>query len=74
MGELIGIAEYARRRGLNQRSTRQKAREGGFKTVRKIGGIYVIDEDEEPVDHRIKSGKYIKKGITDEVAEEEEQS
>ena len=65
MGELIGIAEYARRRGLNQRSTRQKAREGGFKTARKIGGIYVIDEDEEPVDHRIRSGKYVKKDNTE---------
>ena len=69
MGELIGITEYARRRGLNQRSTRQKAREGGFKTVRKIGGIYVIDEDEEPVDRRIRSGKYVKTKVTEEEEE-----
>lgn len=58
MGELIGLTEYAERHGKSPRTVRQKAQSGSFKTARKIGRNWVIDEDEPYVDNRVISGKY----------------
>ena len=49
---LISLAEYAARHGKSDRTVRQKAEAGGFKTAQKIGRNYVIDEDEPYTDLR----------------------
>ena len=56
---LITLVEYARRIGKNPMVVRQKAARGGFKTARKAGRDWWIDEAEPFVDRRISSGKYI---------------
>lgn len=58
MGRLISLTEYAIRHGLHPVSCRSKARRGGFKTAKKIGRDWLIDEDEPNIDRRVKSGKY----------------
>lgn len=58
---LISLAEYAGKHGKDPASARQKALRGGFQTAKKIGRNWVIDDAEPWPDHRIKSGKYIKK-------------
>ncbi len=57
---LISLAEYAEKHDRNPASVRQMALRGGFKTARKIGRNWVIDENEPYPDRRIKSGKYVK--------------
>lgn len=56
---MIPLKEYAERLGKNPVIVCQKAIRGGFKTARKIGRDWFIDEDESYVDNRVKSGKYI---------------
>lgn len=56
---LISLAEYARRLGKSPIDMRRRAREGKFRTARKIGRDWVIDENEPFVDLRVKSGRYI---------------
>lgn len=56
---LISLTEYARRNGRDPASARQMALRGGFKTARKIGRNWVIEEDEDYPDHRMKSGNYV---------------
>ena len=56
---LITLKEYAERCGRKLVSVRQKMHRGGFKTARKIGRQYFIDEAEPYVDERIISGAYI---------------
>lgn len=58
---LVSLAEYALARGRDPSTARHKALRGGFKTARKIGRNWVIDDQEEWVDDRVKSGRYIKK-------------
>lgn len=58
MGKLISITEYAKKHGRNRYTVIQKIERGGFKTARKIGRMWVIDEDEPYIDGRVKSGKY----------------
>ena len=59
--ELISIAEYAKLNGLASSTVRERAIRGAYKTARKIGHNWVIDKNEPHVDHRITSGKYVKK-------------
>lgn len=56
---LISLVEYAEKHGKNPDTLRQLALRGKFKTARKIGRNWAIDEDEPYIDGRIKSGKYI---------------
>ena len=56
---LIPLKEYAERLGKNPVTARQKALRGGFKTAKKMGRDWFIEEDEPYEDNRIKSGDYI---------------
>lgn len=55
--ELISLAEYARRNGIDPATVRQRVNRGAYRTARKIGRNWVIDKNEPHVDHRFKSGK-----------------
>lgn len=48
----ISLAEYARRHGRQPATARQMAHRGGFKTAKKVGRDWLIDEDEPYPDHR----------------------
>lgn len=56
---LITLKEYALRHGRDPVVMRQKAIRGGFKTTRKMGRDWFIEEDEPLIDGRVKSGKYV---------------
>ncbi len=56
---LIPLKEYAERIGKNPANMRQKANRGMFKTAKRIGRDWFIDDQEEYVDGRIKSGNYV---------------
>lgn len=58
--ELISLAEYAKLKGINPATVRQRALRGAYQTAKKIGRNWVIDKNEPHMDHRVKSGKYIK--------------
>ena len=51
----ISLVEYAQRNGKEASTVRQKALRGGFKTARKIGRNWVIDEDEPYCDNRLRA-------------------
>lgn len=53
---LISLAEYAEKNGRKHSSARCMAIRGSFKTARKIGRNWVIEESEPWPDHRYKSG------------------
>lgn len=55
---LITLKEYAERIGKPRDTVYHKAIRGGFKTARKLGRDWFIDEDEPYGDRRIKSGNY----------------
>lgn len=50
----ITLKEYAERHGRALATVRQKAYRGGFKTARRVGRDWFIDEDEPLVDNRRK--------------------
>ncbi len=56
---LITLKEYAERLGRNPQVVYQKAARGTFRTARKIGRQWFIEETEPYNDCRITSGKYI---------------
>lgn len=56
---LILLKEYAKRLGKNHVVVLQKAARGTFKTARKIGRQWFIDEDEPYLDARVKTGNYV---------------
>jgi hypothetical protein len=56
---LISLGEYAKKHGRDPSGFRAKAIQGKFQTAKKIGNMWVIDEDEVYIDHRITSGKYV---------------
>jgi hypothetical protein len=56
---LISLMEYAKKHGKARASAEKKAQRGGFKTARKIGRNWVIDDDEPYPDRRVKTGKYV---------------
>lgn len=53
-GELISLGEWAKKNGIDPATARQRANRGAFETAKKIGNIWVIDENEELIDHRKK--------------------
>lgn len=56
----ISLTEYAKANDRNPATARQMAGRGGFKTARKIGRNWVIENTESWPDRRIKTGKYRK--------------
>ena len=56
---LISLTEYAKLHGIAPANARLYAKNGKYKTARKIGRNWVIDRDEPHTDNRIKHGKYI---------------
>lgn len=56
---LISLVEYAKRHGRNPATVRQMALRGGFKTAKKIGRDWVIDDQEPYPDHRRKEQKNV---------------
>ena len=54
----ITIKEYAERHGLQHSSVRHRCERGCYKTARKLGRDWVIDEDEVFLDRRVKTGQY----------------
>lgn len=57
---LISLIEYAKLHGKSRKSAEAMAQRGGFKTAKKIGRNWVIDDKEEWPDRRVKTGKYKK--------------
>lgn len=51
---MISLVEYAKNHGIEPVTARQRAARGAFETAQKIGRNWVIDEDEEYIDHRKK--------------------
>ena len=49
----ITITEYAARHNRSPVTVRQKALRGGFKTARRVGRDWLIDEDEPYTDNRL---------------------
>lgn len=49
---LIPIKEYGEKHGVSHEIMRQRCGRGSFKTARKMGGSWFVDENEEFVDHR----------------------
>lgn len=62
---LISLVEYARRHEKDPATARQMALRGGFKTARKIGRNWVIEDSEPWPDRRVKSGRYIRAARTE---------
>lgn len=56
---MILLTEYADRHGKERSSVVHKANRGTFKTARKIGRQWFIDEDEPYSDARVITGKYV---------------
>lgn len=56
---MITLKEYAIRNGRNIRGTRNKACAGDFKTARKMGRDWIIDENEPYIDQRVTDGKWV---------------
>lgn len=60
--EFITVKEAAEKWGLSERRLQTMCNEGIIPGVMKFGHAWAIPGDaEKPVDHRIKTGKYIKK-------------
>ncbi len=55
--ELISLSEYARLNRIDPATVRQRALRGAYRTARKIGRNWVIDKNEQHIDHRNKTDK-----------------
>jgi hypothetical protein len=53
-GALISLSQWAEDHGIDPATARQRAGRGAFRTARKIGRNWVIEADEELIDHRRK--------------------
>lgn len=51
---LISLVEWAQKHGIDPATARQRAGRGAFQTAQKIGRNWLIDSDEELIDHRKK--------------------
>lgn len=56
---MIPLKEYAERLNKNPQVVYQKAARGTFRTARKIGRQWFIDESEPYNDSRVTSGRYV---------------
>lgn len=66
----ITIKEYAERNGLNHSSVRHRCERGGYKTARRLGRDWVIDENDVFTDRRVRTGEHKAKSGAGEPAEE----
>ena len=63
----ITVSEIAKRWKVNPRTIQVMCLKGKIQGAEKIGNMWMIPtETERPVDKRVKSGKYIKKGDLNE--------
>ena len=53
-GTAVPLKEWAKAHGLSLVTARQRAARGAFNTARKVGRDWIIDFDEELIDHRFK--------------------
>ena len=61
MENYITLSEAAKKWGISERRVRTLCSEGRIDGVTRFGRSWAIPENaKKPVDHRIKSGKYIK--------------
>lgn len=61
MENYITLSEAAKKWGISERRIRTLCSEGRIEGVTRFGRSWAIPENaKKPVDHRIKSGKYIK--------------
>lgn len=67
---MISLVEYAKLHGIDPATARQKAGRNGFKTARKIGRNWMIDENEPFVDLRKSHNRLKAKDIFDKDAYE----
>ncbi len=58
---IILLNDYAKNHGKNPVVVTQKAERGTFRTAKKIGRQWFIDEDEPYIDARVTSGRYVGK-------------
>ena len=56
---LISLVEYAQAHDRDPANARQMAARGSFRTARKIGRNWVIEDTEPWPDRRVKSGAYV---------------
>lgn len=56
---MITLKEYCIRNGRNLQGSRIKAVKGGFKTAKKMGRDWFIDENEPYIDERVTSGDWV---------------
>ena len=64
----ITVSEIAKRWKVNPRTIQVMCKKGKIQGAEKIGNMWMIPtETERPVDERVKSGKYIKKGDLNEI-------
>ena len=57
MSELNGyitLKEWAQAHGIDPATARQRALRGAFQTAKKIGNLWLINKDEQLIDHRRK--------------------
>ena len=54
---MITLAEYIERNNLAKSPVYLKASQGHFKTAKKVGRIWLINENEPYIDYRFKDGK-----------------
>ena len=57
----ISLKDYAKKHNREISSVRQKAQRGGFKTARRAGRDWIIDENEPYTDNRIKAANLFTK-------------
>lgn len=55
--KLVTLKEYAELHGKSARTIRQRALSGRLKTARKIGSIWIVDQNEPYIDYRRKENK-----------------
>lgn len=63
MGGLIPLTDWAKREGIDQSTARHKAIAGRLETARKVGRIWLIDEEEKNLDLRLKENKKLNLNI-----------
>ena len=61
MAKQTTLAEWARQNGIDPSNARHRALDGKLKTAVKVGGTWLINDDEPLIDNRVRTGKFIGK-------------
>lgn len=56
--KLLSVTEWSKKNGKDVSYTRKMLREGRLEGM-KVGSTWVIPEDAQPIDRRVKNGKYV---------------